>query len=214
MTGRRVTLTFDNGPTPGLTEGILDLLADRGIRTTFFTVGTDLVQPGRRDIVERARAEGHWIGNHTLTHSLQFGDQPSVEVAEREIDRAQDILGELSHPDRFFRPWGDGVLSERLLSEAAVDRLVDGGYSLVLWSAIPRDWDDTVGWVDRALEQIAEQEWPLMVVHDIPSGAMDRLPDFLDAALESGVEFRQDFPDDCVPIRRGRKVGSLEGLIS
>ena len=42
----RLTLTFDNGPTPGVTEQVLATLAERGLRATFFVVGEKLKQPG------------------------------------------------------------------------------------------------------------------------------------------------------------------------
>ena len=54
----------------------------------------------------------------------------------------------------------------------------------------------------------------LLVVHDLPTGAMRHLEAFLDTALDEGARFVLDLPDDCVPIRRGEVVGSLEGLVS
>jgi peptidoglycan/xylan/chitin deacetylase (PgdA/CDA1 family) len=76
-----LTLTFDNGPHPDVTPEVLDCLAQRDIRTTFFVVGERLAQPGARRICERAHTEGHWIGNHTWTHSI-----PLAEIV-RPIDR-------------------------------------------------------------------------------------------------------------------------------
>ena len=52
----------------------------------------------------------------------------------------------------------------------------------------------------------------MLVVHDIPSGAMDHLGEFLDRALAEGVEIVQEFPDECVPIRRGVVNGDLAPL--
>ena len=73
-TARRVTLTFDNGPTPGVTDQVLDVLADRAAPAYFFVVGSRLRQPGGRDLVRRAVAEGHRIGHHTTTHTVLLGD--------------------------------------------------------------------------------------------------------------------------------------------
>src|SRR5690606_788251 len=84
----RLTLTFDNGPTPGVTEGVLDELGRRGIKATFFVVGSDLLREGRRELVARAAAEGHWHGNHTMTHSIRFGDSDDPDLPEREIGRS------------------------------------------------------------------------------------------------------------------------------
>ncbi|HKU98762.1 MAG TPA: polysaccharide deacetylase family protein [Vineibacter sp.] len=60
-----ITLTFDNGPEPDVTPGVLDTLARHGLTSTFFVIGEKLAMPGRRALSERAAAEGHWIGNHT-----------------------------------------------------------------------------------------------------------------------------------------------------
>ena len=61
-----LTLSFDNGPEPDVTPSVLDVLAARNIQTTFFVIGSKLQDPERRALSERAREEGHWIGNHTL----------------------------------------------------------------------------------------------------------------------------------------------------
>ena len=68
-----VTLTFDNGPEPSVTPRVLDVLARRGVRTTFFVIGNKLLTRDARACTERAHAEGHWIGNHTWTHSRPLG---------------------------------------------------------------------------------------------------------------------------------------------
>src|SRR4051794_20285067 len=100
-----VTLSFDNGPTPGVTDEVLDLLAQRSIRTTFFAVGDRVRVEGGREVLERAHREGHWIGNHSLTHEVQLAHLDAAGVA-REIGAAQELLAGLTHPDNLFRPFG------------------------------------------------------------------------------------------------------------
>ena len=68
-----VTLTFDNGPEPAVTPRVLDILGNTGISATFFMLGSKLADTERRGIAKRAHAEGHWIGNHTMTHSTPLG---------------------------------------------------------------------------------------------------------------------------------------------
>ena len=53
-----------------------------------------------------------------------------------------------------------------------------------------------------------------MVLHDLPTGAMDHLESFLDRAREAGARFHQDFPPDCVPIRSGEIVLPIEPYVS
>ena len=206
----KVTLTFDNGPWPGVTEHVLDTLAERGLRSTFFVVGKQLRRA--RALAERAAAEGHWIGNHTMTHSVPLGDGADPVS---EIDATQELIGSLEHPARWFRPFGrGGVLDEHLLSETSVEHLGRGGYSCVLWNSVPRDWEDPDAWIDIALADVEANDWTVVVLHDLPTGAMDRLPRFLDRLDERGAEIVQEFPDAVVPIRDGRVVGDLAVLVS
>jgi peptidoglycan/xylan/chitin deacetylase (PgdA/CDA1 family) len=211
---KRVTLTIDNGPTPGITERVLDILSARRIQTTFFVVGERLALPGRRELAVRARSEGHWIGNHSMTHSLPLGEKPDAEYARREIEETQNLIGELAHPDKLFRPMGGGgFIGPHLLSGAALQLLQEGKYTCVLWSSVPGDWKDQEGWVERCLSEIATRDWTVVVLHDVENAALPRLPEFLDRLNSLGVEFRQDFPDDVVITRRGELVSPLVSQI-
>jgi peptidoglycan/xylan/chitin deacetylase (PgdA/CDA1 family) len=205
-----LTVTFDNGPEPSVTPGVLDVLARHAIASTFFVIGSKLTDPQARACAQRAHAEGHWIGNHTWTHTRPLGEQPGEEAAKLEIGRSQAEIGALSHNPPLFRPTGGGGhLDRRLLSPQAAAMLQAGGFSCVLWNAIPRDWDDPDGWVETALEQLAIQPWTLMVLHDLPTGAMRHLDGFLSEVKRRGWRFRQDFPPACVPITAGRVTGRL-----
>ena len=79
---------------------------------------------------------------------------------------------------------------------------------------MPGDWRDPDGWLPVALEQCRAEEHALLVLHDLPTGAMAHLERFLDIAEEQGARFVRELPESCVPIRRGEVVGSLEGLVS
>ena len=211
---RRLTLSFDNGPTPGVTEHVLDELVARGILATFFVVGRDLQRAGSRELVQQAKDAGHWIGNHTMTHSILLGTSDDPGLPDAEITASQEVLGDLAEDDRLFRPWGGGgILNSNLLSPAAIELMGREGYTCVLWNSVPRDWEHPTDWIERALADIRSQDWTLLVIHDIPSGAMDHLGDFLDAVAAEDVEIVQEFPDDCVPIRRGLVTGRIDHLI-
>ena len=211
---KRVTLTFDNGPTPGITERVLEILAARRIPATFFVVGERLAKPGARDLAARARSEGHSIGNHSMTHSAPLGEKPDAEYARREIAETQNLIGELSHSDKLFRPMGGGgAIGPHLLSRAALQLLQAGKYTCVLWSSVPGDWKDQDGWVARGLQEVAERDWTVVVLHDVENAALPRLPEFPDRLETLGVEFRQDFPEDVVITRRGELVSALAATI-
>ena len=84
----------------------------------------------------------------------------------------------------------------------------------VLWNAVPRAWADPDGWAEVALGQCLAHPHTLLVLHDLPTGAMRHLGDFIAAVRREGGAFRQDFPPECVPIRRGKVVASLEPYLS
>jgi len=210
-----LTLTFDNGPEPAVTPHVLDVLARRGLCATFFVIGQKIADPARRALAERARAEGHWIGNHSYTHSVPLGLRDEPDLAEREIGATERLIGPLAEPVKLFRPFGGGGnLDRRLLNRDVVDYLARERYTCVLWNAIPRDWDDPDGWAARALDQCRAQPWTLMVLHDLPTGAMRHLEAFLDAAGEAGGRFRQDFPPSCLPIVAGVPAMPLDGYVA
>lgn len=215
-----LTLSFDNGPDPEITPLVLDILARREIRSTFFVVGEKLARPECRKLAERARAEGHWIGNHSYTHSVPLGLRPEPDIAEREIGRTQEVMGSLAHPKKFFRPFGGGGnLDKRLMNPGVVDFLKAGGYTCVLWNAIPRDWDNPDGWVETAKAQCHAQwdtlnSWPLMVLHDLPTGAMRHLEHFLDWVGEAAGDIRQEFPPSTLPIVEGIAVLPLDAYVT
>ena len=208
-------LTFDNGPEPEVTPGVLATLARRGIPATFFLVGDKLRDPAGLALANRARAEGHRVGNHTLTHGTPLGRRGAA-AAVAEIIACDALLGALREPERLFRPnGGGGALGPHLLNAAAARYLQAGGHTVVLWNAIPRDFDDPDGWPERARAQHAAATAPvLMVLHDLPNGAMRHLDRVLGGWQDQGVEFLAAPPEACVPIRRGVAAPNLADYVS
>jgi peptidoglycan/xylan/chitin deacetylase (PgdA/CDA1 family) len=209
-----VTLSFDNGPEPEVTPAVLDLLAKHSVKASFFVMGRKVCTPEGKALAMRARAEGHWIGNHTYSHTHPLGELDRA-TALREFDRAEETLAWLDQTPRLFRPYGrQGRLGQHLLHPAVVDRLVSGRFSAVLWNSVPGDWRDPEGWVETALEQCASKDWSLVVLHDQPSGAMKHLDRFLTTLKAANVSIVQEYPKDCVPIREGRIVGPIKAWTS
>ena len=208
----RVTLSFDNGPS-SVTAQVLDLLRERGVPASFFVVGKSLQRPGGRQLVERALADGHRVGNHSLTHATPLGVRDDPDEAFREIDGMGELLADLVPGERFFRPFGGGgVIDENLLGRHALERLEQGGFTCVLWNSVPRDWENPAGWPDVCLADVRSRPWSLVVLHDLPTGAMERLPTFLDALEAGAIEIVHELPPDCVPLRNGRRTPSFASL--
>jgi peptidoglycan/xylan/chitin deacetylase (PgdA/CDA1 family) len=213
----RLTLSFDNGPTTETTPHVLDVLGERNMRATFFVVGNRLSEPGAVALAQRAQQEGHWVGNHSTTHETPLGLCAGPDHAEREIGETQTRLADagLVHRDRLFRPFGrGGRLGRHLLSTDAVDHQMAHRYTMVLWDSVPRDWEDPDGWPERARRDLEARDHTVLVLHDLPTGAMSRLGEFLDAVTEAGTEVVQEFPDHCVPLRRGEVCGPIHHLVT
>lgn len=212
---KRLTYTFDNGPWPGATDRLLDFLAERDIKATFFVVGERLVDPESRRAAERAADEGHWIGNHTLTHSTPLGLDGDAERVAREIGETERLMEGLAHPRKFFRPNGGGALGHHILSPEALDYLAKNRYTMVTWNSVPRDWvDPHRDWLERAETDLDQLDWPLLVLHDkFIAEMLDTLARFHDGLLARGVEVVQDFDPICVPIEMGEIRPNASELI-
>ncbi|HUA18750.1 MAG TPA: polysaccharide deacetylase family protein [Bryobacteraceae bacterium] len=211
MPSAKVTLTFDNGPEPRVTPGVLECLARRNIKTTFFVLGQKAGTPEGRALAQRARAEGHWIGNHTFTHSAPLG-QLDRDAALREFERTAEVLAWLDQPQHLFRPKGGGRLGPHLLHPAVVEELQARRYTCVLWNSVPGDFRDPDGWLPRALADCRSREWTLLVLHDLPNGAMAHLDEFLARLQDDNFALTQEFPPDCLPIVEGRIVLPIQAF--
>jgi peptidoglycan/xylan/chitin deacetylase (PgdA/CDA1 family) len=126
--GRRLALTFDDGPDAGCTPRVLDLLGAAGARATFFLVGERAARyPG---LVRRMTAEGHEVASHSWSHRSLWLCGPRATTDE--IERAHDVLGALAGvPPRHFRPpWG-------MVNAATFPALRRVGERCVFWSIQP-----------------------------------------------------------------------------
>ena len=199
----KVTLTLDNGPDPKVTPRVLDTLRSEDVLATFFVLGQCLQSPEGSAVTRLARDQGHRIGNHTFTHCL-VGALENPQEGIDEIEATQKLIGDLTDGNKLFRPTGGGgFLNENILSRTAFDHLVANRYSCVIWNSVPRDWEDPVAWIDRALADIERQDWTVLVLHDVLPDAMDHLGEFIGRARDLGAEFTQAFPEDCTPVWRG-----------
>jgi peptidoglycan-N-acetylglucosamine deacetylase len=126
-----IALTYDDGPNDDVTERLLDVLANRRVRATFFLIGRYVHQ---RPQIVRAIASGcHLIGNHTMTHpwlAWQSSDRIRQELTGCNAI-LEDIIGA---PVRYFRP-PHGARRPAVLNIAR-----ELGLTPVQWNIIPGDW--------------------------------------------------------------------------
>ncbi|WP_219815719.1 endo-1,4-beta-xylanase [Arthrobacter sp. SX1312] len=111
-TGNVVALTFDDGPNPGETAAVLDLLKDKGITATFCVIGQNVQADGGADLLRRIVAEGHTLCNH----GTSYADMGSWTQAQVETDLKENLriiraaAGDPALPVPYFRApngsWG------------------------------------------------------------------------------------------------------------
>jgi len=211
----RLTLSFDNGPSPDVTPFVLHELQQRKLGAWFCLVGTQLQADGGADIARQTLQAGHRIANHSMTHRVALGTDPSGASVELEIAGMHELMGSIlgDWGEPWFRPFGQGgALGPHLFSGAALEQLVALEYSVMLWNCVPRDWENVEGWVETALEAIGQRGHTMLVLHDLPTGAMQQLPRFLDAVDELGIEITLDVPQDCAPMRNGAYAWDIAAL--
>jgi len=126
-----VALTFDDGPQPGSTDRILDLLGELGVKATFFCVGKNV--RAHPELVLRIRDEGHALGSHSFTHP--HPGETAVRPLARDYRQGQEVLAQVvGTRTSMFRPphghigWAGAGVIRRL------------GLVTWLWSVDPEDW--------------------------------------------------------------------------
>lgn len=178
--GRRVALTFDDGPDPQRTPAVLDLLARQGVRATFFVVGARA--EAHPELVRRMVAEGHVVGNHSYTHSWRFPLRSLGRTME-ELRRTGEVLHRITgRQPRLFRP-PFGVTNPTIAR--AVRRL---GLDPVGWSI--RSLDTMGQSPERVAARILRRLHPgaVILLHDRCAGS-ERLIGLLVEGLRSrGLE--------------------------
>lgn len=209
----KISLTFDNGPHPSVTPYVLKILKEHEIFATFFHIGKSLELPEAANLVAAILAQGHRIGNHSYHHSMPLGKYGAQEAVS-EISTVQEKFSELGLKPSLFRPCGGGgKINDHLMHPAALKYLQDNAMSCVLWNCVPEDWIEPTQWCDRALKDIEQRPWSVVVIHDLENRGMEDLPRFIASAKEKGAEFTLDFPDDCVPLRDGQLQWDMSPLM-
>ena len=172
-----IALTFDDGPRRSTTTKLLDGLAQRGVKATFFLIGLNL--DGNEDLVLRMDREGHQIGLHSYNHKLLTGLSTAdfyTEVGALR-EKLTDLLG---HNDFVLRPpYGK--------TDAGVRKLA--GAPIILWSIDPEDWSDTDTARQTAHIVSQAQDGDIILLHDISPSSVETALQVVDALLDEGFYF-------------------------
>jgi peptidoglycan/xylan/chitin deacetylase (PgdA/CDA1 family) len=188
----RVALTFDaehpdRPHRPGVTEGLLDVLEARSVRSTWFLQGRWV--EAHPELARRVATDGHLVGNHSFYHARlpllgADGIRTDVRSAERVI---RDIVG--VDPRPWFRcPFSAGAGDRRVLAI-----LAGLGYRQVGEDIVLEDWEPHrtgPAMVADAIRLVPEVGDPAVVLfHAWPPGTLDAVPPLIDGLRELGATF-------------------------
>jgi len=93
--GKRIFLTFDDGPIPIVTPFVLNILQKHKAKATFFCIGDNVRK--HPEVFEQVKAEGHSIGNHTFNHLKGWKTENQVYLDN--YLKADELI-----PSNLFRP--------------------------------------------------------------------------------------------------------------
>ena len=175
-----LALTFDDGPSGAITQALLDGLAERNVKATFFLCGYRIEQYPA--LAQQMAEAGHELGLHSYRH--EYMQHMTKQQALDDLAECQSILTETTGvAARLFRPPG-GLYSQNVL-EAAQEM----GLSVVFWSVDPHDWDKTRS--DQVLSYLLSHAGAgdIILMHDLTEHSVSAALSFLDTMRARGFEF-------------------------
>ncbi|TDD80247.1 hypothetical protein E1293_21150 [Actinomadura darangshiensis] len=174
-----VALTFDDGPAESTRE-LLDILAARRVRATFFLIGENAAK--YPDLVRREHEAGHEIADHSYTHA-DLGRASKKKIMS-ELTRTQEAIRRASGvtPVMLRPPYGS--TSKRLTK---ITREL--GMAQVLWTVDPLDWEhrDT-GYVEKRVLRSVKPGY-IVLLHDIHPTSVHAVPKIIDRLAAKGYVF-------------------------
>ncbi|BFH15497.1 polysaccharide deacetylase family protein [Paenibacillus melissococcoides] len=162
--GKRIALTFDDGPDPKNTPAILNLLKQYDAKATFFLVGWRLKD--NPELAKRTLREGHEIGNHSYYHKY-FRRGISAAEIEEDMMKAHRLIKKVTGTaPHLYRPPG-GYYNQELVDVARAN-----DYRIVMWS-----WhQDTKDWSSPGVQRIVNKvlssagNGDIVLMHDFAEG--------------------------------------------
>ena len=191
-------LTFDDGPSRGITEHILNVLKEHDIKATFFVLGSRAdIYP---DLIKREYEEGHYIANHGYSHVYKDIYANPYAVLDEYIRTENSIKTSLGIPEynsHLFRfPGGSTGGTYKNIKNDAKNILKENNVEYVDWNCLTEDGNYREPTKEQLIEGLlttSENKGNLVVLmHDSPSKQItaDTLPDVINILKEKGYEFR------------------------
>ena len=194
---KRVFLTFDDGPSSN-TNQILDILNERGIKATFFVLGSNVEK--KPEVVKRMYDEGHFIANHGYSHvyeTIYQSPQAVLDEYNKCIQLVRDAIGEQEYNSHLFRFPG-GLVGGKYadIKNQANDLLLQNNIVHVDWNALNGDSEMTNPTIEyeiqRIQETVGDKQSVVILMHDAQAKkvTVEALPSIVDYLQGQGYEFK------------------------
>lgn len=177
LTCKKVALTFDDGPHPVYTKQLLDGLAQRNVKATFFVIGKNI--EGNEALLQQMHEAGHLIGNHTYDH-VKICDLDGAQACEQ-VEKTSALVKAVTGEDtEFVRP-----------PFGAWNKAMECSFTMipVLWDVDPLDWttENSAAVVQKVLDTVEEND--IILLHDCYQSSVDAALEITDELLAQGYEF-------------------------
>jgi peptidoglycan-N-acetylglucosamine deacetylase len=175
-----IYLTFDDGPHPEHTPHLLSLLEQHGAKGAFFVIGNAIEK--NSELMRRMLAEGHTIGNHSMTHPKMRRLGAGAQWAE--IDRADLALQKIDGKRRHaYRPPNGRMTWPQLAATLRHQQ------PMVLWTIDSLDYKLSPTQVVQQLQLSTPQAGDVLLFHDDGACAAQALQVLLPIWRQAGLEF-------------------------
>lgn len=174
---KKIALTFDDGPDAEYTPMLLDGLAERGVKVTFFVIGRQAQE--NPELMQRIVDEGHLIGNHTYSH-VDIRNMTET-AAKEEIKKANKVIAQFTGEEPSFMrpPFGSG--SNKLEKELEMIQ--------VLWTIDTMDWSckNEAKICSTVYKEVEENS--IILMHDEYPATVRAALSIIDQLRKEGYEF-------------------------
>ncbi|AWH83999.1 polysaccharide deacetylase family protein [Flavobacterium album] len=179
---KTVYLTFDDGPTPEVTEWVLGVLKEHDIKATFFCIGNNIQK--HPDIFRKVVEGGHSIGNHTFNH-LNGWNTDDFTYFEN-IEACEKWIGSISGTKLFRPPYGKIKRSQK-------KEVLKMGYKIVMWDVLSADFDQSIS-PEKCLHNVVRNttDGSVIIFHDSIKANINMryaLPKAIEYLKEKGFRF-------------------------
>ena len=174
---RRIFLTFDDGPTPSITNQTLDILKEHKIKASFFCLGSQVEK--HPEIFQRIINEGHTVGNHSYSHLKGWTTNNKIYLED--VHRGESLID-----SNLFRPPYGKIKRSQINS-------LSPQIKIILWDVLPGDFsskNDVEKIVSNTLNSV--ESGSIIVLHDndkCGNKMLQALPVIIDKLQEKKYSF-------------------------